>query len=97
MNDTEHNPVNGRIANEGWADVYGKLKNCYARFRARKKCEVQCGGKGRGLAKSSVAARWLAFRPEAVKLLAVTQFSPLWSAVMTAAAGPSTILQVLTI
>jgi len=34
MNDTEHNPVNGGIANEDCADVYGKLKNCYARFLA---------------------------------------------------------------
>ncbi|WP_148654322.1 hypothetical protein [Paraburkholderia caribensis] len=41
VNDPEHNPVDTRIANDGGADVYGKLKNCYARFLAGEKRNAQ--------------------------------------------------------
>ena len=41
VNETEHNPVDSRIANDGYADVYGKLKNCYARFLVREKWDLR--------------------------------------------------------
>ena len=47
VNDTEHNPVDSRIANDGCADVYGKLKNCYARFLVREKCDWETNAGGR--------------------------------------------------
>jgi hypothetical protein len=34
VNDRENNPLYGETVNEREADVFGKLKNCYARFRA---------------------------------------------------------------
>jgi hypothetical protein len=33
VNETKHNPVDGRTAKPACTDVFGKLKNCYARFR----------------------------------------------------------------
>jgi hypothetical protein len=77
VNDTEHNPVDSRIANDGCADVYGKLKNCYARFLVREKRDFRrTQGKVGGWERDGACREHRKrFGQKPHVLLAVTQFS----------------------